>query len=183
VKTIGTDIPDLCVLEPRVFGDARGYFFESYNAERFAEATGARPVFVQDNQSFSTRGVLRGLHYQVVRPQAKLVRAVQGEIFDVAVDLRQSSPTFGRHAGVILSQENQRQLWVPVGFAHGFFVLSETAVVLYKTTDYYSPEGERSILWNDPTLAIDWPVGAGETPAVSDKDLKGASFAAADKFP
>ncbi|HEX5788321.1 MAG TPA: dTDP-4-dehydrorhamnose 3,5-epimerase [Woeseiaceae bacterium] len=182
MKSIPTVIPDVCLLEPRVFGDARGYFFESYNAGRFAEATGERPAFVQDNQSFSTQGVLRGLHYQVIRPQAKLVRAVQGEIFDVAVDLRQSSPTFGQHVGVVLSGENQRQLWVPVGFAHGFYVLSETALVLYKTTDYYSPEGERSILWNDPALAIEWPVAAGDSPAVSDKDLQGLSFAAADKF-
>ena len=179
---IATEIPDVRIVEPKVFGDARGYFFESFNAQRFSEATGQEPVFVQDNQSYSVRGVLRGLHYQVLRPQAKLVRAVQGEIYDVAVDLRASSPTFGRSAGVRLSSENHRQLWIPVGFAHGFFVLSETAVVLYKATDYYSPEGERSILWNDPELAIEWPMAAGTSPSVSDKDLKALSFDAAEKF-
>ncbi len=177
-----TRIPDVRIIEPKVFGDARGYFFESFNAQRFADAVGTTPDFVQDNQSYSARGVLRGLHYQVVRPQAKLVRVVQGEIYDVAVDLRESSPSFGEHVGVRLSAENHRQLWIPVGFAHGFYVISETAVVLYKTTNYYSPEGERAILWNDPELAIDGPMPDGAAPAVSDKDQKALSFRAADKF-
>lgn len=175
-------IPDVKLIEPTVFGDERGYFFESYNAGRFADATGESPDFVQDNQSFSAQGVLRGLHYQVIRPQAKLVRCVQGEIYDVAVDLRRSSPTFGRYVGVMLSSDNYRQLWVPVGFAHGFYVVSATAIVLYKTTDYYSPEGERSILWNDPALAIDWPHASGTAPSVSDKDLNALPFRSADMF-
>jgi len=182
VKVIPTEMPDVRIVEPKVFGDARGYFFESFNTERFAAAIGVAPDFVQDNQSFSTRGVLRGLHYQVLQPQAKLVRVVQGEIFDVAVDIRESSPTFGRYTGVRLSSDNHRQLWIPVGFAHGFYVLSETAVVLYKATDYYSPDGERAMLWNDPELAINWPMPAGASPSVSDKDLKALSFRAADKF-
>lgn len=182
MKVIPTEIPDVRIVEPKVFGDARGYFFESFNAERFAAVVGVAPDFVQDNQSSSTQGVLRGLHYQVLRPQAKLVRVVHGEIFDVAVDLRESSPTCGRYTGVRLSAENQRQLWIPVGFAHGFYVLSEAAVVLYKASDYYSPEGERAILWNDPELAIDWPMPAGASPSVSDKDLRALSFRAADKF-
>ncbi len=177
-----TIIPDVKLVEPRVFGDARGYFFESYNAARLAAALGENPDFVQDNQSLSTQGVLRGLHYQVIRPQAKLVRCVAGEIYDVAVDLRQSSPTFGQYVGATLSAENHRQLWVPVGFAHGFYVVSTTAVVLYKTTDYYSPEGERSILWNDPDLGITWPHTGTAGPSVSDKDLKALSFRSADKF-
>lgn len=182
MKVTATLIPDVTLVEPKVFGDSRGHFFESYNAARFADAVGADPAFLQDNQSFSTMGVLRGLHYQVVRPQAKLVRCVQGEIYDVAVDLRKSSPSFGQHVGELLSAENHRQLWIPVGFAHGFYVVSPTAVVLYKTTDYYSPEGERAILWNDPELAIRWPMAAGSEPSVSDKDLKALSFQAAEKF-
>jgi dTDP-4-dehydrorhamnose 3,5-epimerase len=182
VNVITTAIADVKLVEPKVFGDSRGHFLESYNAARFAEAVGASPAFIQDNQSFSTRGVLRGLHYQVIRPQAKLVRCVHGEIYDVAVDLRQSSPTFGRYVGAMLTAENHRQLWIPVGFAHGFYVVSPTAVVLYKTTDYYSPDGERAILWNDPDLAIAWPMDAGSEPSVSDKDLKALAFRVADKF-
>jgi dTDP-4-dehydrorhamnose 3,5-epimerase len=182
MKVVPTEIPDVRIIEPKIFGDARGYFFESFNEQRFVEAIGHAPGFVQDNQSYSVRGVLRGLHYQILRPQAKLVRVVHGEIFDVAVDLRESSPTFGRSTGVRLSSENHRQLWIPVGFAHGFFVLSETAVVLYKSTDYYSPEGERGILWNDPELSIAWPMAAGTTPSISEKDLKALSFRAAEKF-
>ncbi len=182
MNAIPTAIPDVKLIEPKVFGDARGYFFESYNAGRFADATGESPDFVQDNQSFSTQGVLRGLHYQVIRPQAKLVRCLQGEIYDVAVDLRKSSSTFGEYVGATLSADNHRQIWVPVGFAHGFYVVSATAVVQYKTTDYYSPEGERAILWNDPDLAIAWPLVAGNGPSVSDKDLKALSFRLADKF-
>jgi len=182
MKVVPTEIPDVRIIEPKIFGDARGYFFESFNEQRFGEAIGQAPRFVQDNQSFSVRGVLRGVHYQVQRPQAKLVRAVHGEIYDVAVDLRVSSPTFGRTTGVRLSAENHRQLWIPVGFAHGFLVLSETAVVLYKATDYYWPEGERAILWNDPELAIPWPMAAGMSPSISEKDLKALSFQAAEKF-
>jgi dTDP-4-dehydrorhamnose 3,5-epimerase len=182
VNITATGIADVKLVEPKVFGDSRGHFFESYNAARFSEAVGATPVFIQDNQSLSTRGVLRGLHYQVVRPQAKLVRCAEGEIYDVAVDLRQSSPTFGQYVGAMLTAENHQQLWIPIGFAHGFYVLSPTAVVLYKTTDYYSPEGERAILWNDPDLAIAWPMAAGSEPSVSDKDRKALFFRAADKF-
>lgn len=151
-------IPDVLMLEPQVFGDARGFFYESFNAREFAEVTGLDTVFVQDNHSKSARGVLRGLHYQIQHPQGKLVRVIDGEVFDVAVDLRKSSPTFGKSVGLRLSAENNRQLWIPPGFAHGFVVLSETAQFLYKTTDYWYPAHERSLLWNDPALAIDWPI-------------------------
>jgi dTDP-4-dehydrorhamnose 3,5-epimerase len=153
-----TAIPDVLMLEPKVFGDERGYFFESYNARDFLDATGLRVEFVQDNHSMSTKGVLRGLHYQVRHPQGKLLRVVKGSVFDVAVDLRKSSPTFGRWVGAYLSEENRVQLWIPPGFAHGFLALSDTAEVLYKITDYWYPEHERTLLWNDPTLAIAWPV-------------------------
>lgn len=173
-------IPDVLLLEPRVFGDARGFFFESFNARTFAQLTGLRREFVQDNHSRSSRHVLRGLHYQIRQPQGKLVRVAQGEIFDVAVDLRKSSPSFGQWVGEILSAENKKQLWVPEGFAHGFVVLSETAEVLYKTTDYWAPEHERSLLWNDPALAIDWPF-AGE-PQLAAKDAAGKQLAEADTF-
>lgn len=173
-------IPDVILIEPRIFGDARGYFFESFNQRSFDEAVG-RPVrFVQDNQSRSSKGVLRGLHYQVRQAQGKLVRATFGEIFDVAVDIRRTSPTFGRWVGEVLSADNKRQLWVPEGFAHGFVVLSEYAEVQYKTTDYYAPEHERSIAWNDGELAIDWPL-EGE-PVLSAKDLAAAPFASAQYF-
>jgi dTDP-4-dehydrorhamnose 3,5-epimerase len=175
-----TRIEGLKILTPRVFEDSRGYFFESFNARSFESAVSPGTKFVQDNESFSGRGVLRGLHYQVVQPQGKLVRVVAGEVFDVAVDLRRSSPTFGEWEGVMLSAENKRQFWVPVGFAHGFLVTSETAIVGYKTTDYYSPDGERAIAWNDPDLAIEWP--AGVSPLVSDKDGAAGPFAAADCF-
>ncbi|MBA4291097.1 MAG: dTDP-4-dehydrorhamnose 3,5-epimerase, partial [Pseudomonas sp.] len=164
-----------------VFGDERGFFFESFNARQFAEATGLHREFVQDNHSRSAKGVLRGLHYQVQQAQGKLVRVTAGEVFDVAVDLRRSSPTFGQWVGVHLSAENKRQLWVPEGFAHGFVVLSEFAEFLYKTTDYYAPEHERSIRWDDPTLAIDWPLT--EAPQLSAKDQAGSSFHDAAVFP
>lgn len=177
---IPTDISDVLILEPKVFGDARGFFFESYNQRDFEAATGLRGVtFVQDNHSRSRRGVLRGLHYQLPpKAQGKLVRVVRGAVFDVAVDIRQGSPTFGRWVGVELSESNHRQLWIPPGFAHGFLVLSDEADFLYKTTDYYSPAHERCIRWDDPTLAIAWPLG-GVVPIVSAKDAAGASFAAA----
>lgn len=180
MKAGACEIPGLLVLEPRVFGDARGFFMESYNARDFAQATGREATFVQDNHSRSTRGVLRGLHYQIRQPQGKLVRVVAGEVFDVAVDLRRGSPTFGRWAGTRLSAENRRQLWIPEGFAHGFLVLSEHAEFLYKTTDYYAPEHERCLLWNDPALGIDWPLDAA--PLLSDKDRAGVPLRDADLF-
>lgn len=181
MKVIPTTIPEVLLIEPRVFGDARGFFYESFNARAFAEASGVTTGFVQDNHSRSAKGVLRGLHYQIKQPQGKLVRVVAGEVFDVAVDLRQSSPTCGRWFGALLSAENKRQMWVPEGFAHGFLVLSEHAEFLYKTTDYYAPEHERCIAWNDPQLAIDWPLAGGE-PALSAKDREGLPFARAEKF-
>ena len=156
MKVTPTTIPDLLILEPRVFGDDRGFFFESFNARRFAELTGVETAFVQDNHSRSARGVLRGLHYQILQPQGKLVRVVAGEVWDVAVDIRRGSPSFGQWQGAYLSADNKRQLWIPEGFAHGFVVLSESAEFLYKTTGYYAPEHERCIAWNDPELAIDW---------------------------
>ena len=180
MKVVETGIAGLLVLEPRVFGDARGFFMESFNARAFREATGLDVPFVQDNHSRSGKGVLRGLHYQLNQPQGKLVRVVQGEVFDVAVDLRKSSPTFGQWVGETLSAENKRQLWVPEGFAHGFVVLSDTAEFLYKTTDYYAPEHERSIAWNDPAIAIQWPID-GE-PVLSAKDQQGKSLADAEHF-
>jgi dTDP-4-dehydrorhamnose 3,5-epimerase len=175
-------IPDVMLIEPKVFGDARGFFFESFNQRAFNEATGTDFQFVQDNHSRSARGVLRGLHYQIQQPQGKLVRVVSGSVFDVAVDLRRSSPTFGRWVGEVLSAENQRQLWVPPGFAHGFLVLSETADFLYKTTDYYAPAHERCLVWNDPKIGIEWPV-AGIVPALSAKDVAGLSIGASELFP
>lgn len=180
MKTTILAIPEVILFEPRVFGDDRGYFFESFNQRVFDEAVGRRVNFVQDNHSRSARNVLRGLHYQIQQPQGKLVRVVAGSVFDVAVDLRRSSPTYGKWVGEILSAENKRQLWVPEGFAHGFVVLSESADFLYKTTDYYSPEHERCIAWNDPALAIDWPIGAA--PVVSAKDAQGKSFESAQSF-
>ena len=165
-------IPDVVLIEPKVFGDARGFFFESFNQRAFNEVTGTNHHFVQDNHSRSTKGVLRGLHYQIQQPQGKLVRVVQGAVFDVAVDIRKSSATFGQLVGVELSAENHRQLWVPPGFAHGFVVLSDTADFLYKTTDYYAPQYERCIAWNDPTLAIAWP-DLGMRPTLSAKDGAG----------
>lgn len=172
------EIPDLLLIEPRVFGDERGFFFESFNRAAFEAATGLHPDFVQDNHSMSARGVLRGLHYQLApRAQGKLVRVVRGEVFDVAVDIRPASPTFGRWAGLRLSGENKRQLWIPAGFAHGFVVLSEQAEFLYKTTDYYSPAHERCIAWNDPEIGIEWPIEG--MPTLSAKDLSGSRLAEA----
>lgn len=183
MNCIQTEIPDVFILEPKVFGDARGFFLESFNAETFAKVSGLRPDFVQDNHSKSAKGVLRGLHYQLQQPQDKLVRVTQGEVFDVAVDIRRSSPTFGKWVGVHLSAENFRQLWVPKGFAHGFVVLSETAEFLYKTTDYYSPSSERAILWNDSTLAIAWPEIPGiAAPSLSGKDQAAKRFTEAEVF-
>ncbi len=173
-------IPEVVLLEPKVFGDDRGFFFESFNHARFEEAIGRPVTFVQDNHSKSVQGVLRGLHYQMQQTQGKLVRVVQGEVFDVAVDIRRSSPTFGKWVGAHLSAENKHQLWVPEGFAHGFLVLSETAEFLYKTTDYYAPAHERSLLWNDPALSIDWP--GGLTPTLSAKDADAATLAQAEVF-
>ncbi len=173
-------IPDVVLLEPKVFGDDRGFFFESFNQAKFEAAIGRKVNFVQDNHSRSVKNVLRGLHYQIQQPQGKLVRVVQGEVFDVAVDIRKSSPTFGQWVGEILSAENKRQLWVPEGFAHGFVVISDTAEFLYKTTDYYSPEHERCIAWNDPNLSIAWPI-AGD-PTLSDKDARCAALASAEVF-
>lgn len=177
-----TAIPDVFVLEPKRFGDSRGWFIESFNAQTFADKTGLQLNFVQDNHSSSTQGVLRGLHYQIQQPQGKLVRVVVGTIFDVAVDLRRSSPSFGQWVGVELSAENRQQLWVPPGFAHGFLVLSETAQVLYKTTDYYAPAHERSLLWNDPEVGINWPLPAGE-PILSGKDQAGLLLVDAEVYP
>ena len=172
-------IPGLLIIEPRVFGDARGFLFESYNEKAFNEATGVSPRFVQDNHSKSVKGVLRGLHYQLPpRAQGKLIRVVQGEVFDVAVDIRKDSPTYGQWVGEILSADNKKQLWIPPGFAHGFLTLSDTAEFLYKTTDTWSPEHERAIIWNDETLKIDWPLN-GIEPALSVKDASGNRF---DKF-
>jgi len=173
-------IPDVVVIEPQVFGDDRGFFFESFNHKRFEEALDLSVSFVQDNHSRSVRGVLRGIHYQIQNPQGKLVRVVSGEVFDVAVDLRRSSPTFGKWVGEILSEQNKKQLWVPAGFGHGFVVLSESADFLYKTTDYYAAQYERCILWNDPTLNIDWRYSG--TPSLSKKDAQGVPFAEADVF-
>jgi dTDP-4-dehydrorhamnose 3,5-epimerase len=175
MKVTACAIADVLLIEPRVFGDERGFFYESFNQRAFTEATGVSLPFVQDNHSKSAQGVLRGLHYQVQQPQGKLVRVVAGEVFDVAVDIRPESPTYGQWVGEILSQSNHRQLWVPPGLAHGFLVLSESAEFLYKTTDYYAPEHERCIVWNDPTLAIAWP-DLGSAPKLSAKDAAGLPF-------
>ena len=176
MKATPTAIADVLLMEPRVFGDARGFFYESFNARAFAEATGVKLGFVQDNHSKSARGVLRGLHYQSQRPQGKLVRVVSGEVFDVAVDIRPQSPTYGQWVGEILSASNHRQLWIPPGLAHGFLVLSDSAEFLYKTTDYYAPEYERCLAWDDPTINIIWPLN-GAVPLVSAKDAAGQRFA------
>ena len=181
MQAISTAIDGVFILEPKLFGDARGFFTESYNQRVFEELTGARVDFVQDNHSRSAKGVLRGLHYQIEQAQGKLVRVTQGRVLDVAVDIRQSSPTFGRWVAVELSADNQRQLWIPPGFAHGFVVYSDTAEFLYKTTDYYAPAHERCIIWNDPQLAIDWALGA-ITPQLSAKDQQGKAFADAELF-
>ena len=181
MKVTPTRIPDVLLIEPKVFGDDRGFFFESYNQKAFQEATGLNVSFVQDNHSKSAKNVLRGLHYQIEQPQGKLVRVTHGEVFDAAVDIRKGSKTYGQWVGLILSAENKKQLWIPPGFAHGFLTLSETAEFLYKTTDYYSPEHERCIVWNDDTLKIDWLL-AGGNPILSDKDARGATFASAEVY-
>ncbi len=176
-----TKIPAVILVTPRLFGDARGFFMETFHAKRFAEA-GLPTDFVQDNHSGSVRGTLRGLHYQIRQAQGKLVRVGAGEIFDVAVDLRRGSPTFGQWAGEVLSADNRKQLWVPPGFAHGFYVLSEWAEVLYKTTDFYTPEWERTLLWNDPQIAIAWPLAAGRSPILSQKDQIGLPLSQAETY-
>ena len=181
MQIIPTSIPEILILEPKVFGDDRGFFFESFNERRWRDLTGVDLHFVQHNHSRSAGGVLRGLHYQIQHPQGKLVRVTTGEVFDVAVDLRKSSPHFGQWFGSLLSAENKRQMWVPPGFAHGFYVTSDVAEFLYLTTDYYAPEHERCIAWNDPDLAINWPISAG--PIVSPKDHEGSPFKNADLFP
>lgn len=180
MKVLPSEIPEVLIIEPRVFGDERGFFYESYNQQAFCENTGVEVEFVQDNHSMSRRHVLRGLHYQIKQTQGKLVRVSAGSIFDVAVDIRKSSPTFGQWAGCVLSEENHRQFWVPAGFAHGFYVLSERAEVLYKATDYYAPQHERTILWNDPDLGIDWQLT--ETPILSEKDRAGVLLKEAEVF-
>ena len=181
MKAIPTAIAEVLVIEPAVFGDARGAFFESWNRRAFSKLAGRDVDFVQDNHSVSARGVLRGLHYQVRRPQGKLVRVVAGEVFDVVVDLRRSSPTFGRWVGETLSAQNRRMMWVPEGFAHGFLVLSDLAEFLYKTTDYYAPEHERTLLWNDPAIGVTWPLDGA--PVLKPKDAAGTPLASAETFP
>ena len=180
MKVTPTSIPDVLVIEPKVFGDARGFFYESFNQKAFNEATGLNLNFVQDNHSRSSKGVLRGLHYQIQQPQGKLVRVVRGAVFDVAVDIRKGSPTFGQWVGMELSEENHKQLWIPAGFAHGFMVTSESAEFLYKTTDYYAPEHERCIAWDDPDIGIQWP--SDVNPQLSPKDLAGQFFISAEVF-
>jgi len=180
MQAIPTSIPDVLILEPKVFGDARGFFYESFNAKAFQEATGLDARFVQDNHSKSNKGVLRGLHYQIQNPQGKLVRVGMGEVYDVVVDLRKSSQTFGQWVGVLLSADNKKQLWIPPGFAHGFLVLTESAEFLYKTTDYYNPEHERCIAWNDPSIGIQWPIEADRQ--LSAKDRSGVLLAQAELF-
>lgn len=180
MKVIPTAIPDVLIVEPKVFGDERGFFYESFNARQFAQSTGLDLNFVQDNHSRSAKNVLRGLHYQIKQPQGKLVRVVAGAVFDVAVDVRRRSATFGQWVGVELSAENKRMLWVPPGFAHGFVVRSEYAEFLYKTTDYWAPEHERCIIWNDEQLAIDW--GISENPSLSGKDQQGCALRDAEVF-
>jgi dTDP-4-dehydrorhamnose 3,5-epimerase len=180
MKVTKLDIPDVVLFEPRVFGDDRGFFYESFSKRVFESATGVSFEFVQDNHSKSAHGVLRGLHYQIINPQGKLVRVTSGEVFDVAVDIRRSSPTFGKWVGAILSEANKHILWVPPGFAHGFVVLSESAEFLYKTTDYYNPQGERCIIWNDQTLAVDWHFKG--TPTLSAKDALGVELSKAELF-
>lgn len=180
MQVTATNLPEVLIIEPKVFGDARGFFLESFNAKVFAETTGVDLTFVQDNHSRSQQGVLRGLHYQIQQPQGKLVRVVRGAVFDVAVDVRRSSPRFGQWVGVELTEDNHRQLWVPPGFAHGFLVLSASADFLYKTTDYYAPEHERCVRWNDPAIGIDWPLQGH--PLLSAKDQAGALLEDAEVF-
>jgi len=180
MRVTPTSIPDVLIIEPKVFGDARGFFFESFNQKAFNEATGLNETFVQDNHSRSAKGVLRGLHYQIQHPQGKLVRVTQGEVFDVAVDLRRGSPHFGQWVGVVLSADNKRQLWIPPGFAHGFVVTSESAEFLYKTTDYWYPEHERSLLWKDPSVGVEWPISGD--PQLAAKDAAGKTLQEAEVF-
>ena len=180
MKVTPTAIADLLIIEPKVFGDARGFFYESFNQKAFNEATGLDVNFVQDNHSRSAKGVLRGLHYQIQQPQGKLVRVVRGAAFDVAVDIRKGSPTFGKWVGMELSEDNRKQLWIPVGFAHGFLVTSDSADFLYKTTDYYAPEHERCIAWNEPSIGIPWP--ADVAPQLSSKDMLAGSLANVEVF-
>jgi dTDP-4-dehydrorhamnose 3,5-epimerase len=180
MKVAATAIPDVLLLEPTIYEDERGFFFESFNQKRFEDATGLNIRFVQDNHSRSVKRVLRGLHYQIRRPQGKLLRVTAGEVFDVAVDLRRSSSTFGKFVGIVLSAENKKQLWIPEGFAHGYLVLSEAAEVLYKTTDYYAPEDERCLIWNDPDVGIDWPKDGA--PILSAKDRLGLPLSKAEIF-
>src|SRR5213075_2655210 len=180
MKVVATELPGVLLLEPRLFSDDRGFFFESYNRQAFAQATGYAGDFVQDNHSHSARGVLRGIHYQIKQPQGKLIRVVNGEVFDVAVDLRRSSPTFGKWAGFRLSAANNRMAWIPAGYGHAYLALSERADVLYKTTDYYAPQHERTILWNDPALGIQWPLDA--KPIVNGKDERGLLLKQAEVF-
>ena len=180
MKITRTTIADVLVIEPRVFGDARGFFYESFNQRAFNQATGLSLNFVQDNHSRSAKGVLRGLHYQIQQPQGKLVRVVRGAVFDVAVDIRKSSPTFGKWVGMELSEDNHKQLWIPAGFAHGFLVTSDAAEFLYKTTDYYAPEHERCLAWNDQDIAIDWPLTT--QPSLSAKDQQGLALREAETF-
>lgn len=180
MNVIPTSIPDVLILEPKVFGDKRGYFMESWNKKTFEEVTGIRTDFVQDNHSRSVKNTLRGLHYQIKQPQGKLVRVAFGKVYDVVVDIRKSSPTFGKWVGVELSEDNHRQLWVPPGFAHGFVILSETADFLYKTTEYYAPQYDRCLIWNDPDVGIKWPLEG--TPLLSEKDTRGKPFAEIDLF-
>ncbi len=182
ISVTSTAIPDVLIIEPKVFGDTRGWFTESFNAQEFSEATGIKTNFVQDNHSFSRQLTLRGMHYQLAKPQGKLVRVIAGSVFDVAVDLRISSPTYGQWVGEELSAVNHKQLWVPEGFAHGFVVLSETAEFLYKTTDYYHPQSEVYLAWNDPRVGIQWPLSAGASPNLNAKDLAGLSWEKAPKF-
>jgi dTDP-4-dehydrorhamnose 3,5-epimerase len=184
MNVIKTSLPEVLILEPRVFGDSRGFFFESFNARTFEQTTGIRTAFVQDNHSRSARGVLRGLHYQMKNTQGKLVRCTRGEVWDVAIDLRRSSPNFRRWVGARLTEENKRMLWVPEGFGHGFVVLSESADFLYKTTQYYDPSSERAILWNDPALKIDWKLEelGGVAPTLSAKDAAGVPLEKAEVF-
>ncbi|MCF6203268.1 MAG: dTDP-4-dehydrorhamnose 3,5-epimerase [Methylococcaceae bacterium] len=181
MKYIETAIPDVKILEPKVFGDERGFFMETFRVDEFSQQCAER-VFVQDNHSKSAQGILRGLHYQLTQAQGKLVRVVSGEVYDVAVDMRQSSATFGQHVGVVLSAENKRMLWVPEGFAHGFYVISESAEFVYKCTDYYAPEHEASLLWSDPVLNIQWPLGNNNSPSLSAKDQEGQLFKDAPYF-
>ncbi|WP_047549861.1 dTDP-4-dehydrorhamnose 3,5-epimerase [Methylotenera sp. G11] len=180
MQVVQTAIPEVLIIEPQVYGDERGFFFESFNQQKFEALTGVKTDFVQDNHSRSAVNVLRGLHYQIQQPQGKLVRVVAGEVFDVAVDLRRQSATFGKWVGVVLSAENKRQLWVPPGFAHGFLVLKESTEFLYKTTDYYAPQHERCIRWNEPEIGIEWPLAS--EPVLSVKDQSGTGLAEADVF-